>query len=127
MVGMKLTNVDDMPLRTPTSVRVAPLVTGIFAAAALVWVVRMALRNRRRTAGAVGAFRAGGPRVTAEDEGPLDLWEVREPDEVPTDRGRLMPYELGRTPNRRSTAQYRRRWSIGSSGGFGSGGIGRTG
>ncbi|MER5177415.1 DUF6479 family protein [Streptomyces sp. NPDC002896] len=115
---------DNMPLHAPTSVRVAPLVTGLFAAAALVWVVRMSLRNRRRTA---GASRGEGPRVTAEDEGPLDLWEVREPDEVPTDQGRLMPYELGRTPNKRSTTQYRRRWSIGSSGGFGSGGIGRTG
>ncbi|MBA4863209.1 hypothetical protein H1V43_17825 [Streptomyces sp. PSKA54] len=121
---MKVTNVDNMPLRPSMTVRVAPLVTGLFAAAALVWVVRMSVRNRRRAVG--GYAGAESPRVTA-DEGPLDLWEVREPDEVPTDRGRLMPYELGRTPNKRSATQYRRRWSIGSSGGFGSGGIGRTG
>ncbi|MBA2947527.1 hypothetical protein H1D24_17370 [Streptomyces sp. PSKA28] len=122
---MKVTNVDNLPLRPSMAVRVAPLVTGLFAAAALVWVVRMSVRNRRRAVSG-GYAGAESPRVTA-DEGPLDLWEVREPDEVPTDRGRLMPYELGRTPNKRSTTQYRRRWSIGSSGGFGSGGIGRTG
>ncbi|MGW1024630.1 DUF6479 family protein [Streptomyces sp. NPDC002577] len=107
-----------MPFRTPMSGKVTPVATRVVTAAAVAGAVGMGLRYRRR---------AAGPRGTAENEGPLDLWEVREPDEVPTDRGRLMPYELGRTPNKRSTAQYRRRWSLGSSGGFGSGGIGRTG
>ncbi|MFF8193225.1 DUF6479 family protein [Streptomyces bobili] len=60
--------------------------------------------------------------------GPVhEVREYREPDEVPRmpKGGRaLTPYELTNMQTRPSTSKERRRWSPGSSGSFGGGGLG---
>ncbi|MFF9060497.1 DUF6479 family protein [Streptomyces sp. NPDC101213] len=61
-------------------------------------------------------------------EGPVrEVQEIREPDEVPrTGKGgrALTPYELTNMRTRPSTSKSRPRWSSGSSGSFGGGGLG---
>jgi Family of unknown function (DUF6479) len=64
------------------------------------------------------------------EAGPVrEMREVREPDEVPVPvdgRERLMPYQLHASGTRRGKEQVRKRWLPGSSGSFGSGGIGHV-
>ncbi|MFJ5263217.1 DUF6479 family protein [Streptomyces sp. NPDC088387] len=66
------------------------------------------------------------PRPPAD--GPVhEVMENREPDEVPrTPKGGrpLTPYELSNMQTRPSTSKERRRWSKGTSGSFGGGGLG---
>jgi hypothetical protein len=61
-------------------------------------------------------------------DGPVhEVREIREPDEVPRmpEGGRpLTPYELTNMQTRTSASKTRRRWSPGSSGSFGGGGLG---
>ncbi|MFC7309584.1 DUF6479 family protein [Streptomyces monticola] len=104
---------------------IAPFLVGLIVAGALIWAVWLGLRVRRRE--------PGPPRPEEQprlpDGGPVgDVSEVREPDEVPRDQGRLMPHELkgDHAGSRRSGDQSPRRWSPGSSGAFGSGGPGKT-
>ncbi|MET7450584.1 DUF6479 family protein [Streptomyces sp. NPDC005574] len=55
--------------------------------------------------------------------------EMREAEEVPVaanETERLMPYQLRHAGTRRGEDQRRRRWLPGSSGSFGSGGLGHT-
>ncbi|MEU9731086.1 DUF6479 family protein [Streptomyces sp. NPDC048002] len=54
--------------------------------------------------------------------------EMREPDELPTSETgeRLMPYQLRHSGSKRGEDQQRKRWLPGSSGSFGSGGLGHV-
>ncbi|OIJ68669.1 hypothetical protein WN71_006435 [Streptomyces mangrovisoli] len=57
--------------------------------------------------------------------GPVrELRESREPDEVPHDGGSLTPYQLTNMQTKPGTSTDRPRWSKGSSGSFGGGGLG---
>ncbi|MEU5095911.1 DUF6479 family protein [Streptomyces sp. NPDC020996] len=104
---------------------IAAFIGGIFVAGALIWAVQFGMRVRDREL----------PHPSPEDQphpppgGPVrEAREVREPDEVPHgDHGeRLMPYELHPASTRTGKDQHRRRWQPGSSGSFGSGGIGHV-
>ncbi|WP_128374442.1 DUF6479 family protein [Streptomyces cavernae] len=108
---------------------VFPLLAGIVVTIGLIWAVRLGIRVRRRE--------PAPPRPEEQprlpESGPvLEVSEMREPDEVPkaqNESERLTPHELhglGNVRSRRSDDQKRPRWSPGSSGGFGSGGAGRT-
>lgn len=105
---------------------IAAFVGGLFIAGMLVWAVQFGMRIRDREL----------PRPRPEEQphlpetGPVrEMREMREPDEIPVPldkRERLMPYQLHRSSTRRGKDQHRKRWLPGSSGSFGSGGIGRT-
>ncbi|MGW2228422.1 DUF6479 family protein [Streptomyces formicae] len=111
------------------SAAIAPFACGFVIAVALVWAVWMGIRVRRRE--------PDPPRPAEQPKlppsGPVrEVREVREPDEVPKaddHHARLTPHELrghGNMSTKRSENQKPRRWSRNSSGGFGSGGPGRT-
>jgi hypothetical protein len=99
---------------------------GLFIAGALVWAVQFGMRVQDREL----------PRPRPEEQahlpptGPVrEMRELREPDEMPIaagERERLMPYELHHASTRRGKDQRRKRWLPGSSGSFGSGGIGHV-
>ncbi|MEV0642897.1 DUF6479 family protein [Streptomyces sp. NPDC050619] len=99
---------------------------GLFIAGALIWAVRLGMRVQDRE--------LPHPRPEEQprlpDTGPVrEMREVREPDEVPMPedkRERLMPYQLHSSGTRRGKDQRRKRWLPGSSGGFGSGGLGHV-
>ncbi|WSQ10589.1 DUF6479 family protein [Streptomyces sp. NBC_01231] len=105
---------------------IAAFAGGLFIAGALVFAVVFGMRVRDREL----------PRPRPEDQphlpltGPIhEIREMREPDEVPVHadkRERLMPYQLHASGTRRGKDQVRKRWLPGSSGSFGSGGIGHT-
>lgn len=105
---------------------IAAFVGGLFIAGALVWAVQLGMRVQDRES----------PRPRLEDQphlpetGPIrELREMREPDELPAaadGQERLMPYQLHHAGSRRGKDQQRKRWLPGSSGGFGSGGLGHT-
>ncbi|MEU0073890.1 DUF6479 family protein [Streptomyces sp. NPDC006332] len=104
---------------------IAAFAGGLFIAGALVCAVVFGMRIRDREL----------PRPRPEDQphlpttGPIrEIREIREPDEVPMseERERLMPYQLHTSGTRRGKDQARKRWLPGSSGSFGSGGIGHT-
>ncbi|MEV2210834.1 DUF6479 family protein [Streptomyces sp. NPDC050997] len=105
---------------------VAAFAGGLVIAGALVWAVVFGMRVRDREL----------PRPSPEEQprlplnGPIhEVREMREPDEVPVPadkRERLMPYQLHSSGTRRGKDQVRKRWLPGSSGSFGSGGIGHT-
>jgi hypothetical protein len=105
---------------------VGAFVGGLVIVFALVWAVRLGIGVRRRE--------SRPPRTTEQPKLPAtgavhEIQEEREPDEVPhaaSDGHRLMPYELHAASTKRSDDQRHRRWSPGSSGGFGSGGPGHT-
>ena len=96
---------------------------GLVIAGALVWAVTMGIgvmsREEDRPDPSEQPRLPDGGAVREERE-------MREPDEVQCDGERLMPYELHATSTRRSQDQRRHRWHPGGSGGFGSGGPGRT-
>ncbi|MFI9760625.1 DUF6479 family protein [Streptomyces sp. NPDC051963] len=97
---------------------------GLLIAGALVWAVWLGMRVRDREP----------PRPRSEeqphlpDTGPVrETREMREPDEIhQTERERLLPHELHHSGSKRGDDQNRKRWLPGSSGGFGSGGIGHV-
>ncbi|MFC8434422.1 DUF6479 family protein [Streptomyces sp. NPDC057253] len=105
---------------------IAAFVGGLFIAGALVWAVQFGMRVQEREL----------PRPKVEEQprlpetGPIrELREMREPDELSdaTDgHERLMPHELHPSSTRRGKDQHRKRWLPGSSGGFGSGGLGHV-
>ncbi|WAZ22988.1 DUF6479 family protein [Streptomyces cinnabarinus] len=104
---------------------IAAFVGGLVIAGALVWAVQFGMRVMDREL----------PHPSPEDHpkmpegGPVhEMREMREPDEVPQTEGgeRLMPYELRHAGSRRGEDQKRKRWLPGSSGSFGSGGLGHT-
>ncbi|MES4908634.1 MULTISPECIES: DUF6479 family protein [unclassified Streptomyces] len=99
---------------------------GLLITAALVWIVPLGIRARRRQP--APPRRAEQP--TLPDSGPVrEERQMREPNEVPrATRGgaRRTPHELGNNPSRPSGDQSRPRWKPGSSGSFGSGGSDTT-
>jgi preprotein translocase subunit SecG len=105
---------------------IAAFAGGLFIAGALIWAVRLGMK--------VMDQELPHPRPEEQphlpETGPVrELREMREPDEVPVPadkRERLMPYQLHHAQTRRGKDQHRKRWLPGSSGSFGSGGIGHT-
>ncbi|MEU6352812.1 DUF6479 family protein [Streptomyces sp. NPDC047072] len=104
----------------------AAFVGGLFIAGALVGAVVFGMRVRDREL----------PRPLPEEQPHLpvtgaihEIREMREPDEMPVaaeERERLMPYQLHHSGSRTGKDQHRRRWLPGSSGSFGSGGLGHV-
>ncbi|MBE8471320.1 DUF6479 family protein [Streptomyces justiciae] len=103
---------------------IAAFVGGAVIAGALIWAVQFGMRVRDREL----------PRPRPEEQPSLPLTgaiheirEMREPDELPlAEQERLMPYQLHHSGSKRGKDQHRRRWLPGSSGGFGSGGLGHV-
>ncbi|NUS25511.1 MAG: hypothetical protein HOV70_28980 [Streptomyces sp.] len=103
---------------------IAAFVGGAVIAGALIWAVQFGMRVRDREL----------PRPRPEEQPSLpstgaihEIREMREPDELPlAEQERLMPYQLHHSGTRRGKDQNRKRWLPGSSGGFGSGGIGHV-
>lgn len=101
-------------------------VAGLIVACALIWAVRVGMRVMDKDT------RHPTPEEQPHlpDTGPVrEAREMREPDDVPVvtrDGQRLMPHELHRASTRTGKDQQLRRWSPGSSGSFGGGGLGRT-
>ena len=101
---------------------VGAFIGGLVIAGALIWAFWFGMRVRDREL----------PRPLPDEQPHLpeggavhEASEVREPDEVPMDGGRrLMPHELHQASSRTGKDQRRRRWTPGSSGSFGSGGLG---
>ncbi|MGW3498437.1 DUF6479 family protein [Streptomyces sp. NPDC001020] len=97
---------------------------GMFVSAALIWAVRLGMSVRDQE--------SAPPRPEEQphlpETGPVhETREAREPDDVPQateESERLMPYELHHAPSKRGEDQERKRWHPGSSGSFGSGGLG---
>ncbi|MDN0200477.1 DUF6479 family protein [Streptomyces sp. S.PNR 29] len=104
----------------------AAFIGGLVVAGALIWAVRVGMRVMEQDTGHPGPEEQ--PKLP--DTGPVhEIREMREPDEVPVSadgRERLMPYQLHNTNTRTGKDQHRRRWLPGSSGGFGSGGLGHV-
>lgn len=103
----------------------AAFVGGLVIAGALIWAVQFGMRVRDREL----------PRPLPDEQPHLpeggavrEMREMREADEVPHAVGkeRLTPYELHKSGTRTGKDQHRKRWLPGSSGSFGSGGIGHT-
>ncbi|MEU1043116.1 DUF6479 family protein [Streptomyces sp. NPDC005551] len=102
----------------------APLVIGLAVVALLGGAMWMGSRVRREEPPRPRADEQPRPPVS----GPVfEVYENREPDEVPRSSQRLTPYQLaahGNIASKPSGNTTRRRWSAGSSGSFGSGGSG---
>ncbi|MET7476019.1 DUF6479 family protein [Streptomyces sp. NPDC005648] len=110
---------------TSTEVRnmILAFVGGLIIAGGLVWAFWFGMRVRDREL----------PRPLPDEQPHLpdggavrESREMREPDEVPlsADGQRLLPHELHQSSSRTKEDQQRRRWMPGSSGSFGSGGLG---
>ncbi|MBD9735165.1 MULTISPECIES: DUF6479 family protein [unclassified Streptomyces] len=104
---------------------VAAFIGGLVVAGALIWAVRVGMR----------VMDTEEHRPSPEEQPRLpdggavhEMREMREPDEVPRSQGgeRIMPHEFHRAATRTGKDQSPRRWSPGSSGGFGSGGPGHV-
>ncbi|MGW7516708.1 DUF6479 family protein [Streptomyces sp. NPDC054796] len=105
-------------------VGIAPFAVGLVVVVALILAVAYGIRLRSR-----GDSRPSGPVPPHPDEPVVYESGRREPDEIPRDGGRLLPHELkeyGNTGSRPAEDDEAPKWSEGSSGGFGSGGPGRT-
>ncbi|MDQ0600310.1 hypothetical protein QF037_004655 [Streptomyces canus] len=100
---------------------IAAFVGGAFIAGALIWAVQFGMRVQDRE--------LARPRPDEQPRLPStgaihEIREMREPNVVPlAERERLMPYQLQRG-SKRGKDQQRKRWLPGSSGSFGSGGLG---
>lgn len=101
---------------------IAPFIVGVVVVALLIGAVFLDARRRAR-----------GPRRPLPEEqprlpegGPVhEELANREPDEIPKSDLRLLPYQVhGNLGSRPSPEKKRPRWSKGSSGSFGSGGLG---
>ncbi|WAU81372.1 DUF6479 family protein [Streptomyces sp. Qhu-G9] len=104
---------------------VGPLVVGLLITAMLVVAVWWGVRMRR---GEPGPPRPEDQPRLPETGAVHEISEMREPDEMPHGGKALTPHELhssGNVSTRRARNQNRRLWSRNSSGGFGSGGLGR--
>jgi len=103
---------------------VAAFVGGLVIAGALIWAVRLGISVLDREPGPPQPEE----QPTLPESGAVhEVREMREPDEVPhaaQESERLMPYELHPAATRRGEDQKRRRWDPGTSGSFGSGGLG---
>ncbi|MFJ5997039.1 DUF6479 family protein [Streptomyces sp. NPDC092370] len=101
-------------------------VGGLIVACALIWAVRVGMRVMDTDT----HHPAPEEQPHMPDTGPVrEMREMREPDDVPVvarDGQRIMPHELHRASTRTGKDQNPRRWSPGSSGSFGGGGLGRT-
>ena len=105
---------------------VVPFLVGIVIVGGLIWAVWWGRRTRSR--------QPAPPRPEEQpqlpDSGPVgEVRERREPAEVPQGRHRLTPHRLrghGSGSTRRAANQEPPTWDENSSGGFGSGGPGRT-
>ncbi|MGW0912948.1 DUF6479 family protein [Streptomyces sp. NPDC002784] len=104
---------------------VAAFAGGLFIAGALVFAVQFGMRVMDREL----------PHPSPEEQptppvgGPIrEIREMREAEEIPLAAGgeRLMPHDLRRQSTRRGADQKRKRWLPGSSGSFGSGGLGHV-
>ncbi|MET7607654.1 DUF6479 family protein [Streptomyces avermitilis] len=104
----------------------AAFVGGLVIAGGLIWAVRLGISVR--------STESDRPRSDEHPKLPEsgavhEMREMREPDEMPhaaVESERLMPYELHHAGSKRREDQNRRRWDPGSSGSFGSGGLGHT-
>lgn len=100
---------------------IAAFVGGAFIAGALIWAVQFGMRVQDRE--------LVRPRPDEQPKLPStgairEIREMREPNVVPlAERERLMPYQL-QHGGKRNKDQQRKRWLPGSSGSFGSGGLG---
>lgn len=101
-------------------------VCGLIVACALLWAVRVGMRVMDKDT----HHPSPEEQPHVPDTGPVrEMREMREPDDMPvvTREGqRLMPHELHHSSTRTGKDQKQRRWSPGSSGSFGGGGLGRT-
>ncbi|MEV5436467.1 DUF6479 family protein [Streptomyces sp. NPDC052682] len=99
---------------------------GLVIAGALIWAVRVGMRVMDTDT----HHPAPEEQPHLPEGGPVfEIQEMREPDEVPvaaSDNERLLPHELHRAWTKTGQDQHRRRWSPGSSGSFGSGGLGHV-
>ncbi|KPI13464.1 hypothetical protein OK074_2389 [Actinobacteria bacterium OK074] len=99
---------------------------GLILAGALIWAVWLGMRVRDREPAC--PLREEQSRLP-ESGAVHEIREMREPDEMPhatRESERLMPYDLHHAATRRREDQNRRRWTPGSSGSFGSGGLGHV-
>ena len=104
----------------------AALLGGLIIAGALIWAVSLGMKVRDEEL----------PHPSPDEQPKLpatgavhEIREMREADEVPIaadESERLMPYQLHHAGSRRGKDQHRRRWLPGSSGSFGSGGLGHV-
>jgi hypothetical protein len=118
----------DIPLALERDhlVGIAPLVIGLIVVAALIILVGVGMRQRRRgdsRASEAGTPAPGAPKVYEEGR--------TSPSEMPRDGRRRYPHEVSDTGYTVSESEEegevkRRRWDPGSSGGFHSGGPGHT-
>jgi hypothetical protein len=116
----------------------APFIVGLLVVALLIGAVWLGRRIRAREprpsrepqqrSGAWQRRHESDDEARAHDHGPghqdserHELAEGREPDEVPRDGRRRLPYEIDTKGNRRADDQERPTWEEGSSGSFGSG------
>ncbi|MET9759326.1 DUF6479 family protein [Streptomyces sp. NPDC006372] len=101
-------------------------VCGLIVACALIWAVRVGMRVMDKDT----HHPDPEEQPHLPDGGPVhETREMREPDDVPIvtrDGKRLLPHELHHASTRTGKDQKPRRWSPGSSGSFGGGGLGRT-
>ncbi|GAB2735159.1 DUF6479 family protein [Streptomyces bullii] len=99
---------------------------GLVIACALIWAVRVGMRVMDTDT----HHPSPEEQPHLPEGGPIrEIREMREPDEVPVvtdDNQRLLPHELHRAQTRTGKDQHRRRWTPGSSGSFGSGGLGHV-
>lgn len=99
---------------------------GLVIAGALIWAVRVGMRVMDKDT----HHPAPEEQPHLPETGPVhEVREMREPDEMPVVADvneRLLPHDLHRASTRTGKDQHRRRWLPGSSGGFGSGGLGHT-
>lgn len=104
---------------------IAAFVGGLVIAGALIWAVWLGISVRVREPGPPNP----DEQPHLPDSGAVhEARELREPDEMPhatQESERLMPYEIHHAASRTRENQKRRRWSPGSSGSFGSGGLGQ--
>ncbi|NNN36589.1 hypothetical protein HLK59_40795 [Streptomyces sp. S3(2020)] len=102
---------------------IAAFVGGAVLAGALIWAVQFGMRVQDRE--------LVRPRPDEQPHLPStgavhEIREMREPNVVPlAERERLMPYQL-QQGSKRGEDQQRKRWRPGSSGSFGSGGLGHV-
>ncbi|WP_371670190.1 DUF6479 family protein [Streptomyces sp. NBC_00289] len=104
----------------------AAFVGGLIIAGGLVWAVLLGVK--------LGDEESPRPRPEEQPQLPTtgavrEMREMREAEEVPVaadETERLMPYQLRHSGTRRGEDQQRQRWLPGSSGSFGSGGLGHT-
>lgn len=103
----------------------AAFVGGLIIAGALVWAVQFGMRVMDREL----------PHPSPEEQPKLpeggavhEVREMREPNELPRSEGRerVLPHELNHAGSKTGEDQSRKRWLPGSSGSFGSGGLGHV-